>query len=689
MRRYLIIALLGFAFYGAQAQMSILLVNDNGYAPERVEVIKTAISDAGYTFAYWDAPVELSAPTFEFMEPFNLVIWYTGNDGAGLYFWNGDETVNEDIKNYIDNGGMLWLQGLDFLYDKYPETPVIFLPGEFVCDYLGIAEYFGQSHIDDQVSFDGVPELDLVEGNGIFTLNPIEWTYETMWYVDALTPREEAQELYQMGPVPIYDLWEYYSGIYFEKGDGKVISFAFETARIDTQEHTDELFSQGLQFFEQFATPGIPVTDINVTSEGGATTIEENYGTLQFYAEVLPDTASIKFVHWSVVSDGVDAFINQDGLLQASGTVNGNGTVWVKAEAMDGSGVADSMQVEISNQGTEFTVLLVNDNANGVDRYLVIDTSLNNLGLIYNVYNTVVTGEYPDIGTLNAYDAVIWYTGNDGLNLYLWDVSDTAGNVNQNLRFNAPLMQYINGGGIVWLTGLDFIWNIYGGAWDQFAPGDFMYDFVGIDAYVVQSHADGGDLPQLDVVPGNPICTFTPMKWTYAEGLWYADGLQLTDAAIPIYKMGPPSYEFCDYYSGLYTEPGNGHLFTLTVEIARIDTRAHTDEFIGQVMDYFKSIASSGIQEMKAPGFTVLQNVPNPVKDITTFVWELEDAAGVALHIYDLSGKMVFSQDFGQQTPGKHTFGFSTVSAGLPNGFYTFSFVVNNQQVSGKMIVNR
>jgi flagellar hook assembly protein FlgD len=106
-------------------------------------------------------------------------------------------------------------------------------------------------------------------------------------------------------------------------------------------------------------------------------------------------------------------------------------------------------------------------------------------------------------------------------------------------------------------------------------------------------------------------------------------------------------------------------------------------------MDYFKSIASSGIQEMKAPGFTVLQNVPNPVKDITTFVWELEDAAGVALHIYDLSGKMVFSQDFGQQTPGKHTFGFSTVSAGLPNGFYTFSFVVNNQQVSGKMIVNR
>jgi len=633
MKKYFILTLtlLCFAYINLQAQMSILLVNDNGYDPERIEIIKTAISNSGYTYAYWDATEQMTGPSFDFMEPFNLVIWYTGNDGASLYFWNGNETENQDIMDYIDNGGMFWVQGLDFLYDKYPTTPATFLAGEFAYDYLGILEYFGQSHIDDLVSFDGVPQLDLVDGNGIFTLDPVEWTYETMWYVDALTPVEAAQAVYQMGPVPIYDLWEYYSGIYYEKGDGKVLSFAFETARIDTQENTDFLFTEALQYFEQFANSGILVETINVSSEGGATTIEENYGTLQFYAEVLPEDASIQSVFWSVNGGDVVASISQDGVLQASGTDNGNGTVWIKCEAMDGSGVADSMEVVISGQGTEFTVLLVNDNANGTDRYLVIDTTLTNLDLIYNVYNTVVTGDYPDFNTLDAYDAVIWYTGNDGVTLKLWDVSDTVpGGVNQNLKFNAPLMQYINGGGIVTVQGLDFIYDIYGDAFDVFEPGDFMYDFLGIEAYVAQTYIDGDPLPQLDAVAGNSITSFTPVKWVYSEGLYYADALEITDEAEGIYKMGPGNYIYSDYYSGLYTTPGDGHLFTLTVETARIDTRENTDAFFGEILEYFESLVpNSAVGEVQGPDFKVYQNSPNPVNNYTTFAWELENTANV------------------------------------------------------------
>jgi len=688
MKKYLIITVLSFAFYYAQAQMSILLVNDNGYDPERVEIIKTAITNSGFTYAYWDAPAELSGPTFEFMEPFNLVIWYAGNDGGSLYFWNGDETENQDIMNYIDGGGMFWVQGLDFLYDKYPATPTTFLPGEFVYDYLGISYYHGQSHIDDGVWSDGVPQLDLVQGNGIFTIDPLLWAWETMWYVDALDKTGDAQYIYQMGPSG-YDLSDYYSAIYLEKGDGKVLSFAFETARIDTQENTDLLFTEGLEFFEQFATPGILVEEINVTSEGGATTIEDNFGTLQFYAEVLPANASIPFVYWSVTSDGVDAFINQDGILQSSGNDNGNGSIWVKAEAMDGSGIADSIQIEISGQGTEFTVLLVNDNANGTDRYLVIDTSLNNLDYIYNVYNTVVTGDYPDFNTLDAYDAVIWYTGNDGVGLKLWDVSDTAGAVNQNLKFNDALMQYFNNGGIVWLQGLDFIYDIYGGAFDIFDPGDFMYDFLGISAYVAQTYVDGDPLPQLDVVPGNPITSFTPVTWTYAEGLYYADVLEKTEEAEGIYNMGPGNYIYSDYFAGLYTQPGEGHLFTLTVETARIDTRENTDAFFGEVLEYFESLIPDAIYEIRGVDFTVFQNAPNPVKDFTTFSWELENTSDVKFTIFDISGRKVFEKDFGNQTIGKHSFQISANEAGLSDGFYTYTITVDNQMISQKMIINK
>jgi hypothetical protein len=683
------IILVGLTTGVVQSQMSILLVNDNGYDPTRIEVIKTAISNSGYTYALWDAPTQMAGPSFSFMEPFDLVIWYTGNDGASLYFWDGSETENQDIMDYINSGGMLWVQGLDFLYDKYPTTPATFLPGEFVYDYLGISYYHGQSHVDDQVSYDGVPQLDLVAGNGIFTLDPVLWAYETMWYVDALEGTAGSTHVYQMGPVPIYDLSDYYSAIYFEKGDGKVLSFTFETARIDTQENTDFLFTEALQYFEQFANPGILVEDINISAEGGVTSIVENFGTLQFSAEVLPVEASIKSVFWSVNEGNVIVNIDQNGLLQASGTDNGNGTIWVKAEAMDGSGIADSVQVIISGQGTEFTILLVNDNANGTTRYLVIDTTLTNLEYIYNIYNTVVTGDYPDYNTLSAYDAVIWYTGNNGVGCKLWDVSDTSGAVNENLRFNEPLMQYINEGGIVWLQGLDFIYDIYGLAFDIFEPGDFMYDIIGISAYVAQTYIDGDPLPQLDVVPGNPICTFTPIKWTYAEGLYYADVLEKTELAEGIYKMGPGNYIYSDFYAGVYTQPGEGHLFTLTVETTRIDTRVNTDAFFADVLSYLETLAPNSVPAIHDNDFIVYHNSPNPVKDITTFSWELNKNSEVELILYDISGRKVFLKNFGMQSSGQYNYILSADDAGLKNGFYTYTLVVNNRNYSQKMIISR
>jgi hypothetical protein len=697
MKKYLIltIALISFAFFNVQAQMSVLLVNDNGWAPDRVEIIKTALDNSGYCYAYWDAPTEASGPSFEFMQGFNLVIWYTGNDGAALHFWNGNETENQDIMDYIDNGGMFWLQGLDFLYDKYPginpDSTRTFVPGEFPYDYLGMSLYYGQSHVDDGVWSDGVPQLDLVEGNGIFTIDPLLWTYDAMNYVDALLKTDDAQYIYQMGPEG-YDLNDYYSAIYNEKGDGKVLSFTFETARIDTQENTDLLFQEGLDYFAQFATPGILAESIDVSSEGGATAIEENNGTLQFYSEILPGNTTIPFVKWSVVSDGVDATITQDGLLKSAGVGSGNGVVWVKAEALDCSGTVDSMEVVISGQGIGFNVLLVNDCAatfsGGTTRYLVIDTSLNNLDYAHNIYNTIETGEYPDYSTLSQYGAVIWFTGNDRWDLKLWDVSDTAGAVNQNLKFNEPLMQYINEGGIVWLNGIDFIRDIYLDAPDFFATGDFVYDYMGIKTYVAQSHADGPDVTQFDVVQGNPICNFTPIKFYWDSGLWYADGYEITDDADGIYTMGPDNYVFSDYYSGVFSHPGDGHLFSFSAGLARLDNNENTDILIGQVLSYFETIAPQAINEYENLDFTLCQNSPNPVSDQTTVSYELNEKANVSFAIYDISGKKVYTREMGNQNSGMHKIDLSVKNAGLSGGFYTYTLTVNNQVTGGKMIVN-
>jgi Leucine-rich repeat (LRR) protein len=88
----------------------------------------------------------------------------------------------------------------------------------------------------------------------------------------------------------------------------------------------------------------VPVTNISVTGEGGATTISTESGTLQLYADVLPIDASVKSVTWSVTNGTGQATIDAAGLL----TAVADGTVTARARANDGSGVYGSLVITIS-----------------------------------------------------------------------------------------------------------------------------------------------------------------------------------------------------------------------------------------------------------------------------------------------------------------------------------------------------
>ena len=661
--------------------LSILLVNDNNYNPERIEIIQTAITNSGYSFTNYDTGLENSSPSYSIMSGFDLVIWYTGNDGVGLYFWDGDDTDNDAVIQYINEGGMLWVQGLDFLYDRYNTTPVSFSVGDFVYDYLGIGEYYAQSHVDDGLYSDGVPQLDLVSGNPIFTLNPIQWTYETMYYVDACTPTSTAQKLYRMGPSG-YDFYNYYSGIYLEKGDGKIVSFTFETARIDTQLNTDELFSQGLDYFAQFAGNVVHVTDIDVFGEGNATVITENEGALQMYADILPEDATNKTIMWMVNTVTATATISSDGLLQATGSSIGNGTVMVIAEAADGSGVKDSLEITISNQGggpNSFEILLVNDNSYGVDRYLVIDTTIENLGYIHDVYNTVTTGNRPDFATLKNYDLVIWYTGNDGADLYLWDTRDTL-----NYKFNNDLIHYIDNGGNVWLQGLDFMYDIKGGAPNEFSAGQFIYDYMGIKKYVAQSYVnDGGEgVPQLDVITYTGVCTFTPIKWVYST-LWYADAFDVTSNTRVIYKMGPSTYLLNGYVNSFLKKLVRGNVMTWAFETARINTRANTETIFGEVLQYFENV--TGVDEIKKSNIEI-SVYPNPSTDKVYFEYEIKNTSIIQFSLFDISGKQIHISNIGKQAVGKQIYTISKNELNVIPGVYFYQFNINGNSSTGKVI---
>lgn len=94
--------------------------------------------------------------------------------------------------------------------------------------------------------------------------------------------------------------------------------------------------------------PGCPnavLTSVTVSSEGNATEITEDDGTLQMMAMVGPEFAADTTVVWSV-NDTNLATINDTGLLMAKD----NGTVTVTATATDGGGASGSMDITLSNQ---------------------------------------------------------------------------------------------------------------------------------------------------------------------------------------------------------------------------------------------------------------------------------------------------------------------------------------------------
>jgi len=90
----------------------------------------------------------------------------------------------------------------------------------------------------------------------------------------------------------------------------------------------------------------INVSSINLSGEGGSTTIDQDNGTLQINATVLPAEADDTTITWSVNNVTGEASISQSGLLQAVS----NGTVMVVATANDGSGIKDSILINISYQ---------------------------------------------------------------------------------------------------------------------------------------------------------------------------------------------------------------------------------------------------------------------------------------------------------------------------------------------------
>ncbi len=128
---------------------------------------------------------------------------------------------------------------------------------------------------------------------------------------------------------------------------------------------TDFADSLGRHFFR----PIVLISGIKL-SNTGQDSIKTDRGTLQILADILPITATDQKLLWSS-SQNLVASVDQNGLVLAFN----DGTCWIRAFTMDGSGMADSVKVTTLNQSGTLPV-----NSITVDGLAGQDTIFLNLG---------------------------------------------------------------------------------------------------------------------------------------------------------------------------------------------------------------------------------------------------------------------------------------------------------------------
>ncbi|MEN8121707.1 MAG: T9SS type A sorting domain-containing protein, partial [Bacteroidota bacterium] len=678
--------------------LSILLVQDNSSNPERIDAIKAAITEAGYKYSVFDAVAHEQSPSAEFLAPFELVIWYTGNDEDGTYLWNGDDTDNAALKTYLDNGGMLWLQGLTFLYDRYDVAPQNFTTGDFAYDYLGAQKFAVSSYMND--SYTGVSQLDLVAANGICTIDPLNWIGDKAeQYVAGCELIAGTQDVYQMGPTG-YTLEGNSSAFYNEVTDGfKALSFTFDPSQLKT--NLNPLYKEVLDYFNGFAnTAKIHVYDVAVSSETGDVTITAENGTLQLVATVLPEGAENKTVTWSLGEGSVPATISPDGLLTASGTLEGNGSVFAIATSNDKPEFADTLEISIIGQAmTGFTVLLVNDNdGSGFnERYLNINTALTESGYAHILYNTETAGSAPSADYMSHFDMVFWYTGNDYIDLYLWDVSDTTANGANAVKANPAIIDYIDNGGIFFHTGLEIMRDIWGrpdddlggaGQTIDFAAGDFIYDYMGINQYIRTGKNEDGT-SHIEITAENEVTTTSPISFAWST-MWHAAAYVPTDNATSLYTLPSSANVWSGIPTIIMNKPAtDGTVIMNGSELAMLgDGLTQVQETVNDVtkefIDYFANLDPNAISKIERNTLS-FSMFPNPTSDELNIKFAMTSSEKVEIVVFDNTGHRVIQKEMNAR-PGINSQKLNVRN--LSSGIYFMSIHTNNSISSSKFIVD-
>ncbi len=318
--------------------------------------------------------------------------------------------------------------------------------------------------------------------------------------------------------------------------------------------------------------------------------------------------------------------------------------------------------------------------------------SFDNIGLRYEFFDCGVTGDnepadIPDFQTLDEYDIVFWFTGKDGKWDAIWNGQDTT---------NFDLVDYLDGGGKLWLNGNDFIYDLYGGAPDTFAQGDFVYDYLGISSYDAQSHKDDGNsgLPMIiqdSTAATHHVSTQDTLTWRFSSGLYYADAVTPVDGAKTIFRMGGDGYPLAGAPTMIYYPTDKFLTLSSFFNVHDFNTSNHyemRETFLFDILNWFQNESVlTGMDENKniiPESFYVRQNYPNPFNPTTTIRYGIPKAGQVKITVYNVLGQKIFG-NISNQSAGIHQVEIN--ASGWSSGLYFYRLQFNGKTYNKKMML--
>ena len=320
-------------------------------------------------------------------------------------------------------------------------------------------------------------------------------------------------------------------------------------------------------------------------------------------------------------------------------------------------------------------ILLVDDTPDGLGHVTDLQQAIDSAGYSYTVFNAVDSSRSPSDLEMAPYDLVIWQTGSAQNALWLWNGLDED---------NGSLKAYLNGGGKLWLIGTDLLFDRYGSAPDSFAGGDFVYDYLGVSSYDLQTFVDDGELgiPYAYPDTAQPITGLDTLTWIFAT-LWYVDGVTPRPEAVPIMRMGDASYAFADSICGLWYDSDSFQVLTFFFNLAQVANFEQRTNTARAVLDFFfqEDTTTTRVDPALARSLA-FQAFPNPVQTQLTLAFSLDRGRQVSASLWSVQGQQVAVLQTPTAMPaGTHRLTWQRPE-GLSAGTYFLRLSVDGQSIA-------